>query len=98
MENIPRNFIPQWAAPKPVFFHLYLFYIDRCRSQFSDRHIIKYADDTVVLSLFKQGDTEHGPILNYFLDWCESSHLQINVSKTKDMMIEFYNSVGTPLK
>ncbi len=29
---------------------------------------------------------------------CESSHLQINVSKTKDMTIELYNSVDIQSK
>ncbi len=56
---------PQGCILSPL---LFILYTDRCRSQYPDRHIIKYADDTVVLSLLKQGDTEHGPILNYFLD------------------------------
>ncbi len=61
---------PQGCVLSPL---LFILYTDRCRSQYPDRHIIKYADDTVVLSLLKQGDTEHGPILNNILDWCEFS-------------------------
>ena len=31
----------------------------------------------------------HGPIIADFVKWCEESHLQLNILKTKDMIIDF---------
>jgi len=43
---------PQGCILSPL---LFILFTDRCRSQYPDRHIIKYADDTVVLSLRYSG-------------------------------------------
>lgn len=44
----------------------FILYTDRSKSQYPGRHINKYADNTVVLSLLKHGETEHKSILNDF--------------------------------
>lgn len=80
---------PQGCILSPL---LFILHTNRSKSQYPGKHINKYANNTVVLSLLKHGETEHKSILNVFLDWCKSSHLQINVSKTKDM-IDFYNTI-----
>ncbi len=61
MENIPGSFVPQWVA----FFHLfYLFYI-RIGAE------VNIQADTLLnmpmISLLKQGDTEHGPSLGVLI-------------------------------
>ena len=50
---------------------------------------MKYADDTVIISLLQAGETGHGPVVDHFTEWCEESYLEINTSKTKDMIIDF---------
>lgn len=47
------------------------------------RHIIKFSDDSVIVSLLTSDDPEHGAILNYFTEWCKFSVININVAETK---------------
>ena len=60
-----------------------------CRSSRADRFIVKYADDSVIVSLHQGNEVRHGPIVQDFIDWCDKSFLQMNNSKTKDMQIDF---------
>ena len=57
--------------------------------QYDNRTIIKYADDSVVVSLLRDNETSLGPLINESVCWCEESYLQVNISKTKDMLIDF---------
>ena len=68
---------------------LYLLYPDSCQRQFPGPHLIKYADDTALVSLLEGDETEHRTALNDFTLWCEPSHRIMNTSKTKDMVIDF---------
>lgn len=51
--------------------------------------IIKYADDSVIVSLPQDSETGHGSVIEDFFECCEVSHLQLKVSKTKDMFTDF---------
>lgn len=53
------------------------------------RHIVKFADDSVIVSLLSSDDLEHGPVVKEFMDWCSSSFLHISVAKTKEMLVDF---------
>ena len=57
---------PQGSVLSPV---LFILYTDSWRSRFLGRHLIKYADDTLV-GLLERDKTEHGPALNDFNVWC----------------------------
>ncbi len=67
---------------------LYILYTNDCRSHYNNRSIIKYADDSVIISLLDDDENGHGPIFNDFLSWCSDAFLQLNVSKTKEMCID----------
>ena len=41
------------------------------------------------MSLLSHDDPVPGPVVEDFIQWCKSSFLTINVSKTKEMMIDF---------
>lgn len=77
---------PQGCVLSPL---LFILYINSCVSFFKNRHIVKYADDTALVSLLNDGEEEHGPVLDFFLNWCENSNLSLNISKTKEMVIDF---------
>ena len=68
---------------------LYILYTNDCRSAHENRHLVKCADDTVIVSLLNNTENSHGPLVDYFVEWCERSHLYVNVSKMKDMLIHF---------
>lgn len=71
---------------------LFILYTNDCRSCYDNRHILKFADDTVIVSLLTNNESNHGPVVNDFIDWCEQFYLSVNVSKTKDMAIDFRRS------
>lgn len=54
-----------------------------CQSSHENRFILKYADDTVIVSLLKKNEISHGPVINDFVEWCEESHLHLNVLKAR---------------
>ncbi|KAJ8382636.1 hypothetical protein SKAU_G00034140 [Synaphobranchus kaupii] len=60
-----------------------------CRSLHPNRHLVKFADDTVLLSLLSGPILDHGPALTEFVEWCDSSCLELTVTKTKEMFVDF---------
>lgn len=68
---------------------LFVLHTTECQTQLQRRHIIKIADDSVIVSLFNNEDPDHGSVLADFTDWCNLSFLNINVFKTKEMIIDF---------
>lgn len=62
---------------------------------------MKFADDSVGDSLLKEDEMSHGPVLKYFSKWCQEAFLESNVTKAKDMCIDFrshhLNSVKTKI-
>ncbi len=77
---------PQGCVLSPL---LFILYTNMCRSSREDRFILKYADDSVIVSLLQGSETGHGPVVQDFADWCDRSFLQMNISKTKNMCIDF---------
>ncbi len=77
---------PQGRVLSPL---LYILYTNDCKSKYTDRHLLKFADDTVLISLLQEGEVDHGPVLEDFVEWCDNHFLKLNVLKTKDMAIDF---------
>lgn len=84
---------PQGCVLSPL---LFILYTNMCQSTFKNRFILKYADDSVIVSLLQEGENNHGPVVDDFVKWCEDSHLQLNLAKTKDMTIDFRKNTRTP--
>ena len=77
---------PQGCVLSPL---LFILYTNDCRSTYSNRYLIKFSDDTALLSLLFNDETCHGPVLHDFVEWCDQSYLCLNETKTKDMCIDF---------
>ena len=75
---------------------LYILYTNDCFSHHANRFIIKYADDSIVVSLLGDDEDGHGQVLDDFLSWCEDAFLQLNISKTKEMCVDFRKSSPVP--
>ncbi|XP_042602620.1 LOW QUALITY PROTEIN: NACHT, LRR and PYD domains-containing protein 3-like [Cyprinus carpio] len=51
----------------------------------SYRYFVKFADDTVIVSLLNNEETSHGSVIDHFVTWCQDDFLELNVSKTNDV-------------
>ena len=94
-DNLVLNIgAPQGTCISPALFTIYT---DDCRSESDNINIIKFADDTAIQCLMKENttinDTEiyKNQIFN-FASWCKNHFLQLNVSKTKEMIVDFRKS------
>ena len=82
---------PQGCILSPVLFTLYTSDFQICSE---NCFIVKYADDTVVVGLVNRS-SEFSDTKNYmgeidnFSDWCGQNYLNLNVKKTKELIVDF---------
>ena len=55
---------PQGCVLSPL---LYILYTDDCRSRHDERFIIKFADDSAIVSLLQDHEINHGPVVDDFV-------------------------------
>ena len=80
---------PQGTCISPAIFTIYT---DDCRSGIERVKIIKFADDTAILGLLDNALESFSSFvdeIDRFVAWCARHSLQLNVSKTKDMIFDF---------
>ena len=81
-----------------LHFSTFYIYTDDCRSNHLNRFLVKFADDSALLSLLQGSEQYHGPALAEFVDWCDNSYLDLNVTKTKEMIVDFRRQKHSPGK
>ncbi len=78
---------PQGCVLSPL---LYSLYTHDCVSSHSSTSIIKFADDTVVLGLINNEDeAAYLDEVERITSWCQDNCLPLNVSKTKELIVDF---------
>ena len=78
---------PQGTVLSPVLFTLYT-------SDFSYNkescHLQKFSDDTAIVGCIRDGqEGEYRSLVEDFVQWCKLNHLQLNTTKTKEMVVDF---------
>lgn len=68
---------------------LFIQYTNSCKTTVDRSFLIKFADDTALLSLLYEHEHVHSGALPAFLRWCDEHFLDLNVSKTKEMIFDF---------
>ncbi len=87
---------PQGCVLSPLLFTLLTH---DCTAKFSSNHIIKFADDTTVVGLISNNDeTHYREEVAQLAEWCGANNLSLNVSKTKEVVVDFrrMNSIDHP--
>ena len=80
------------GAPQGTVLARFLFtvYTVEARSSPDDCLLVKYADDSTLIGLIKKDqDLYYRDWINKFVKYCELSHPVLNVSKTKEIFIDF---------
>ncbi len=78
---------PQGCVLSPL---LYSLYTHNCVSSHSSTSIVKFADDTVILGLISNNDEiAYLDEVERLTSWCQDNCLSLNVSKTKELIVDF---------
>jgi hypothetical protein len=77
---------PQGTVLSPFLFTIYTtdfnYHAESC-------HLQKFSDDSVVVGCISRGDeTEYRAVVRDFVTWCDRNHLQLNVTKTKELVVD----------
>ncbi len=78
---------PQGCVLSPLLFTLLT---SDCSARHPSCHIVKFADDTVVVGRITDNDeSEYREEVEHLMQWCRGNNLCINVKKTKEMVVDF---------
>ena len=77
---------PQGCVLSPMLFTLYT---SDCKCISEGCQLFKYADDTALVGLCDNSDLNYKREVELFTDWCDKNYLQLNVNKTKEMIVDF---------
>ncbi len=80
---------PQGCVLSPL---LFILYTDSCRANQENSYLVKISDDSALLSLLQGSESGHGDALSMFVKWCDGNYLDLNVQKTKELVIDFRKS------
>ena len=83
---------PQGCVLSPL---LYCLFTNDCVSSHDSVQLVKFADDTTVEGRITKGDeTEYRKEVDCLVSWCCKNNLQLNATKTKEMVIDFRRKRG----
>ncbi len=78
---------PQGCVLSPL---LYSLYIHDCTATHSSNVIVKFTDDTTVISLITDNDEmAYREEVSTLTKWCQENHLSLNIDKTKELVVDY---------
>ena len=85
---------PQGCVLSPA---LFTTYTAECRAKNATSNIqIKFADDTSLTGLVSNADeASYREAVTELVEWCDENYLELNVTKTEEMVVDFRRNPGT---
>ncbi|KAL7869777.1 hypothetical protein AOLI_G00137650 [Acnodon oligacanthus] len=78
--------VPQGTVLSPFLFTLYTMDFSYCTETC---HLQKFSDDSAIVGCINKSDErEYRATVKDFVAWCERNHLQLNVTKTKELVVD----------
>ena len=76
---------------------LYYLFTHDCLSCHVRTKILKFADDATVIGLITNSDEyEYRDQVKKLISWCNDNNLELNVNKTKEMIVDFRRKKSSP--
>ena len=76
---------------------MFALYTADCRSTDESCPLVKFADDTeLVRKISNDEDAIYQKQIENFVNWCDKNYFYLNVSKTKEMCIDFRKNQKCP--
>ena len=77
------------------------FLFTLCTSDFrfnsSTCHVRKFSDDSSIIScIIDDNEAEYRSLVESFVWWCDTNHLQLNIRKTKELVVDYRRSKKRP--
>ena len=90
--HISSTIIINTGTPQgcPISPKLYSIFTYDCKATIPNNLIVKFADDTTVTGFINDNDeTNYRNQIESIVSWCNKNNLKLNVSKTKEMVVDF---------
>ena len=87
------------GAPQGTVLSCFLFttYTVDFKYNTESYHLQKFSDDTAIVGHVEGGrEDEFRDLVGNFVKWCEENHLQLNVVKMKEMVVDYRRNKPTP--
>ena len=84
---------PQGCVLSPALFTLYT---SDCRCTARDTLQVKFSDDTSLTGLITTSENSYRCAVEKLVGWCNDNHVLLNVSKTKEIVVDFRRDPPPP--